>query len=112
MDGKQSGYVLIRLQMPILGFQQNGYHTGLPVMAMKNIRYEAEMGYGFQHSPAEKGKAFRFIVIPIKSLALKIILIINQIISNPVVFGFFNAAELIFPADPDIYGFLMAQPLL
>ena len=54
----------------------------LPVVAVDNIRLKVEVRQHFKHGTGEKRKALGIVVMAVKPMALKIILVVNQVINH------------------------------
>ena len=73
--------------MPLVLFLEQERDQGcLPVMTVKHIRIEINVGDGLQHCAAEINKAFTVIIIAIQVRTVKIIFIVKKIVGNAVHF--------------------------
>ena len=56
----------------------------MPIVAMDDVRFPINCGNYFKYSPCKKCKTLRIIIMPVNSVALKVILIIKEIVNNTV----------------------------
>ena len=94
MDGHDGPDALIPLPAGVKQPVINGDQGGLPIVGVENIRLEVDVLEHFENRAGEEGEPLRVVVMPVEAGALEIILVVQQIIDDPVVLGLEDAAIL------------------
>ena len=102
MDGIKRTNVPVTPIPAMLQFQEHVNQSRMPVIRMDNIRPEIHDGKQIQNSTAEERKPFRIIVITVKSLTVKILLIIHKIVGDTVPFVLIQPDVLHTPGHRDL----------
>ena len=84
--------------MLILRFQQERQHTGLPVVAMDDIRAEIHLEDRFHHGTGKERVLFTLGFPALINRAAEVVFIIYQVIGNIIINQFFHAHILRAPA--------------
>ncbi len=90
--------------------QKNGSQRRVPIVAMENIRLKIrQILNSLQHRLSKKGHALRLVAKTVKTIALKIIFIIQKVVGNIFIFQLLHAAILPTPAHRHLKISHMAQ---
>ena len=85
--------------MPEIFFEEDPHEACMPVVAVDDIRLEANLGQHGQDGAAEVGKAFVIIAVSVKAIALEIPFVIDEIDGHAVAFDFFDAVVELAPGQ-------------
>ena len=100
VDGENRLHVLVEFEVAVLDFEQRGNHAGLPVVAVDDIRLEAEMRKGINHRTGEVAKALVLIAAETIDIGTaEIILIVDKVESDPLILKRADATVLLAPAE-------------
>ena len=96
-------YIAVYIVIAVYRIKVYGHHSRLPVVAVYNIGCKAYVRYNIKHRAREERKALGIVVMPVKPVALEIILIIYKIVNNAVHMGFKYSAILPPPCNRNGY---------
>ena len=82
MDGDNRLDATVPLVVRIEDAVIDRHKGGLPIVAMDDVRLKVDIGQHLQCSAREECKALRVVIVAVKPLALKIILIVDQIVNH------------------------------
>ena len=103
VDGEDRADILIAWGVAVETIVVDRDKSCLPVVAVDNIRLPAvEMGDGLQDGTREKGEPLGVIVVSVETGALKIVLIVDEIVGDTVIFRLKDAAVLATPGNRNI----------
>ena len=100
MDGEDSLDVLIEIKLAVLDLEQCRNHTGLPVVAVDDIRLEVQMLQGINDRTGEEAETLIFVAAESVNIrTAKVILIIDKVECNTLILQGADAAVLLAPAE-------------
>ncbi len=98
MDGEYCLDVVELIQMAVVQVEVNRGKGGLPVVAVDDIRLKVGIEQGFQNGAGEESKTLAVIIEAIQAAALKVILVVDEVVGHAVTLGLEQAAVLAAPA--------------
>ena len=87
-------YIAVGFVPAVHRVKVNGYKRRLPIVAVNNIRLKAYMRNNIKHRARKEGETLGVVVMTVKTVTLKIILVIDKVIYNPVKMRLKNSAIL------------------
>ena len=97
MDRVNVFHSLIERILHEIFFQVGAQQTGMPVIGVDHIRLEIDVMQHGKRRFGKIGKAFRVVIVAIQFFPFKIILIVNKINGNAVLYQFLYTQILVAP---------------
>ncbi len=101
VDGKERANILIALAAAVKDVIKNGDRSGLPIVAVEDVRREIHVRDRLEHRHGEERKPFRVVAVAIDAGTPEIIFVVEEIKNDAVVFCREEAAVLVSPSEPN-----------
>ncbi len=85
--------------MPEVFFQEDPHEARMPVVAVDDVRLEADLGQHGQDGAAEVGEAFIVIAVAVEAIALEIPFVVDEIDGHAVLLDFFDTVVELAPGQ-------------
>ena len=88
---------LVEIIVPEIFFEEDAHEARMPVVAVDDVRLEADLGQHGQDGAAEIGEAFVVIAVAVEDVALEIPFVVDEIDGHAVLLDFFDTVVELAP---------------
>ena len=102
VDGEHRLDIVVFGDAAVEGVQINRHQRGVPIVGMDDVRVKVDVVEHLHRRLGEEGEALRVVVVAVQIVPLKVILVVQEVVDNPLMAGFENAAILVSPGKRNV----------
>ena len=83
----------------MLQLEEDGDECRMPVVGVDDVRLKAQRGNAVEHSTAEEGEPLRIVGVAVIALAVKVLLIVHEVVGHAFILVGVDADKFLTPCD-------------
>ena len=83
----------------MLQLEEDGDERRVPVVGVDDVRLKVQCGNAIQHSAAEEGEPLRIVGVAVIALAVKVLLVVHEVVGHAFVLVGVDADKFLTPCD-------------